>query len=89
MLNSLEQTSRQQDHPSSPLRYQHSYLKDSFYNPEDRSGDKVRVTRDEKTGDVKECLKKIRLGNLDIYSPKWNADWRVSINLEVPGMCNP
>lgn len=30
-------------------------------------------------------MKKVRLGNLDIYCPKRNADWRVSVNLEVPG----
>ena len=84
MLNSLEQSAHQPDRPTSPLRYHHSYLIDSFYNIE--GGDKIRVTRDEKSGEVKECLRKIRLGNLDVYSPKWNVDWRVSVNIEVPGM---
>ncbi|KAL5501506.1 CET1 [Sanghuangporus vaninii] len=81
-LNSLEAASRQPEHPTSPIRYQHSYLIDSFH-PADGS-DKIRVTRDEKTGEVKECMKKIRLGSLDIFSPKNNADWRVSVNYEVP-----
>ncbi|KAH8114529.1 mRNA capping enzyme [Phellopilus nigrolimitatus] len=84
MLNSLESSSHQSNHPMSPLRYQHTYLIDSFYPSDGRDGDKIRVTRDEKTGEVKECLRKIRLGNLDVYSPKWNADWRVSVNLEAP-----
>jgi polynucleotide 5'-triphosphatase len=48
-------------------------------------GDKIRVTRDERTGEVKECVKKIRLGDLNIYCPKRVADWRVSVNVEVPG----
>ncbi|KAI5122797.1 hypothetical protein M0805_000140 [Coniferiporia weirii] len=83
MLNKLE-ASHQPTHPTTPLRYQHSFLIDSFYPSDGRDGDKIRVTRDEKTGETKECLKKIRLGNLDIYSPKQNADWRVSVNVEMP-----
>lgn len=61
---------------------------DSFYpseNSHDR--DKIRVTRDEKTGTVLESMRKVRLGNLDIYSPKRQADWRISVNLEIPGTC--
>jgi len=42
------------------------------------------VTRDDKTGTVLECMRKVRLGDLNIYSPKREADWRVSVNLEVP-----
>lgn len=47
----------------------------------------MRVTRDEKTGAVLECVRKIRLADLNIYSPKRAADWRISVNLEVPGAC--
>ena len=46
--------------------------------------DKIRVTRDEKTGNTLECMRKLRLGNLNVYSPKYAADWRVSVNLEIP-----
>lgn len=89
-LNELEATSRQPNHPTSPLRYQHTFLIDTFYSSEGYDGgEKIRVTRDEKSGEVKECLRKIRLGNLDVYSPKWNADWRVSVNIEVPGNVHP
>ncbi|CAL1712487.1 unnamed protein product [Somion occarium] len=82
LLNKLKTTPGQS---SSPVEYQHHHLIDTFYpsdNPRDR--EKIRVTRDERTGEVKECLKKIRLGSLDIYSPKRAADWRISVNLEVP-----
>ncbi|RXW25371.1 hypothetical protein EST38_g524 [Candolleomyces aberdarensis] len=48
------------------------------------SREKIRVTRDEKTSTVVQCVKKIRLGDLNIYSPKRAADWRVSVSLEVP-----
>ena len=84
LLNSLEASSRQASHPTSPLRYHHSYLVDSFYSS--RSNDKIRVTRDEKSGEVKEVVQKVRMGNLDIFSPKRFADWRVSVNLEIPGV---
>ncbi|KAI0058272.1 mRNA triphosphatase CET1 [Artomyces pyxidatus] len=85
LLNNLKAASDQPTHPSSPLAYTHLHLVDSFYAPENpRDRDKIRVTRDEKTGEVLETLKKVRLANLDIYSPKRAADWRVSVNVEVP-----
>ncbi|KAI0632523.1 mRNA capping enzyme [Trametes polyzona] len=84
LLNNLK-TTPSSAHPSSTLSYQHLHLVDSFYAPEGGGrGDKVRVTRDEKTGEVRECVRKIRLADLNVYSPKRLADWRVSVNLEVP-----
>lgn len=75
---------------SSPIGYTHLYLQDSFYPaPEGTDRDKIRVTRDEKTNTVIECMRKIRLGDLNVYSPKREADWRVSVNLEVPGALWP
>lgn len=85
LLNNLK-TSSASTPGSSPLDYEHLYLVDNFYTS--LSGDsreKIRVTRDEKTSTVVQCVKKIRLGDLNIYSPKRGADWRVSVNLEVPG----
>lgn len=43
------------------------------------------MTRNDKTGEVLATVKKVRLGNLDVYSPKRAADWRISVNVEVPG----
>ncbi|KAI8978874.1 mRNA capping enzyme [Trametes punicea] len=83
LLNNLR-TTPSPAHPSSTLAYQHLHLIDTFYAPEGGRGEKVRVTRDEKTGEVRECVRKIRLGDLNVYSPKRHADWRVSVNLEVP-----
>jgi polynucleotide 5'-triphosphatase len=72
-------------HPSTPVSYTHLHLVDSYYPSESpRDRDKIRVTRDERSGEVRETTKKIKLGNLDIYCPKRVADWRVSVNLEVP-----
>ncbi|KAF9496530.1 mRNA triphosphatase CET1 [Pleurotus eryngii] len=83
LLNNLMNTSHQSNHSSPPLEYSHLHLIDTFY-PVEGQRQKVRVTRDEQSGKVQECMKKIRLGDLNIYSPKRAADWRVSVNLEVP-----
>ncbi|KAH9002556.1 mRNA capping enzyme [Lactarius hatsudake] len=82
LLNSLKETSDKPGYHSSPIAYTHSRLVDSFYTSSDR--EKIRVTRSDKTGEVLATVKKVRLGNLDIYSPKRAADWRVSVNVEVP-----
>ena len=84
MLNDLQRRSSDPSHPTSPLEHKHLKLVDSFYES-DSSRDKIRVTRDEKSGTVVEVVKKVRLGDLNIYSPKRPADWRVSVNLEMPG----
>jgi len=83
LLNELKTSSALPSHPSSPLNYTHLYLVDSFYTAE-HGKDKTRVTRDEKTGVVTESVRKVRLGDLNIYSPKRSCDWRVSVNLEIP-----
>ncbi|KAG9227475.1 hypothetical protein PLEOSDRAFT_1046018 [Pleurotus ostreatus PC15] len=83
LLNNLMNTSHQSNRPSPPLEYNHLHLIDTFY-PVEGQRQKVRVTREEQSGKVQECMKKIRLGDLNIYSPKRAADWRVSVNLEVP-----
>ncbi|KAJ3867706.1 MAG: CYTH-like domain-containing protein [Lentinula lateritia] len=85
LLNELKISSSQPGYASSsPLDYHHLRLVDSFYPSETNDREKIRVTRDEKSGAVIECMRKIRLGDLNIYSPKRLADWRVSVNLEVP-----
>jgi len=83
LLNGLKTAPSQS---STPLDYHHLYLVDSFYQAEGNDREKVRVTRNEKTNQVVECVRKVRLGDLNIYSPKRAADWRVSVNVELPGM---
>ncbi|KAF8158042.1 CYTH-like domain-containing protein [Crassisporium funariophilum] len=88
LLNELK---LQPTHAGSPLSYKHLHLIDNFFPSDPSSSNdkgKIRVTRDEKTNVVLECMRKIRLGDLNIYSPKQAADWRVSVNLEVP-MAHP
>ncbi|KAF8510067.1 CYTH-like domain-containing protein [Hysterangium stoloniferum] len=69
--------------PRTPLKYSHTKLLDQFY-PSDNSHDKLRVTIDESTKRVVQCIKKVRLGDINVYSPKRHVDWRVSVNLEIP-----
>lgn len=79
-----------------PLSYAHKKERDTFYeiapsalpplvqhhlNP--RHKPKVRVTTDQRTGAVLARIVKCRLADLDVYSPKTNLDWRISVNLEM------
>ena len=45
---------------------------------------RVRVTTDQKTGNVITKMIKVRLADLDVYSPMTPFDWRISVNLEAP-----
>ena len=83
MLNELQTNSNHPSHLSSPLAYNHKRLIDSFYQTD--SHEKIRVTRDEVTGAVVDCMRKVRLGDLNVYSPKTAVDWRISVNMEISG----
>lgn len=43
---------------------------------------KVRITTDQKTGNTLAKIVKVRLADLDVYSPGTEFDYRISINLE-------
>lgn len=43
----------------------------------------MRVTSDQKTGEVLAKIVKCRLADLDVCSPRTCLDWRVSVNLEM------
>ncbi|KAF9125691.1 mRNA-capping enzyme subunit beta [Mortierella sp. 14UC] len=61
--------------------YKHTYEKDQFYNIQ---GHKTRVTRDQKTNEILGTVRKDRIADLDIFSPRRPFDYRVSVNVEVP-----
>ena len=44
---------------------------------------KVRITTNQKTGEVIARIIKARVADIDIYSPRTAFDWRVSVNLEM------
>ncbi|KAG8955974.1 mRNA-capping enzyme subunit beta [Tulasnella sp. 424] len=89
-LNSLVERTGDPNYPNARIRYEHFRLVDTFYNmPAASGGGKVRVTRDEKTGQVKECVQKVRIADLNVYSPKRKMDWRVSVSVETPAKLPP
>ncbi|ELU39003.1 mRNA capping enzyme, beta chain domain-containing protein [Rhizoctonia solani AG-1 IA] len=71
------------------VKYSHTKLVDEFYGEGGKfvplAQRSIRLTRDEKTGKVAACVRKKRIANLDVHSPKQNVDWRISINVEEPG----
>lgn len=79
-----------------PLSYAHKKERDTFYEvqPSDlppiirqnlhpRHKPKVRVTTDQRTGEVLAKIVKCRIADIDVYSPRTAVDWRISINLEM------
>lgn len=80
-----------QPHTFYPISYKHTYTTDTFFPASQAAQEmgfphaKRRVTRDDKTGRVVECLEKTKVGDLNIFSPNEEFDWRVSVNMEVPG----
>lgn len=79
-----------------PLAYVHKKERDTFYeiqaselppvirqNLNPRHKPKVRVTTDERTGEVLAKIVKCRVADLDVCSPRTTVDWRVSVNLEM------
>lgn len=52
-------------------------------NPRDKKGQSVRVTTNNKTGQLIAQIIKVRVANLEIYSPGTLFDWRISVNVEM------
>lgn len=44
---------------------------------------KLRITRDQKTGRIIAKILKTRIKDMQVYSPRTNFDWRISVNLEM------
>ncbi|KAF9178215.1 mRNA-capping enzyme subunit beta [Haplosporangium sp. Z 767] len=63
--------------------YTHTREIDQFFNS--RNG-KVRVTRDQGTNEITKdgIVRKERVADLDVFSPKNPFDFRVSVNIELP-----
>ncbi|PKY02051.1 mRNA triphosphatase CET1 [Aspergillus campestris IBT 28561] len=79
-----------------PLSYAHKKERDIFYevspselppiirqNLNPRHKPKVRVTVDQRTGEILAKIVKCRVADLDVYSPSTCVDWRLSVNLEI------
>ncbi|KAJ6015485.1 hypothetical protein N7540_010076 [Penicillium herquei] len=79
-----------------PISYAHKKERDTFYevspaelppvirqNLNPRHKPKVRVTTDQKTGEILAKIVKCRVADMDVCSPRTVVDWRVSVNLEM------
>ena len=96
-LNDAVKASMPQQNPSRiPIAYVHKKERDTFYeiqvselppvirqNLNPRHKPKVRVTTDQRTGEVLAKIVKCRVADLDVCSPRTTVDWRVSVNLEM------
>ncbi len=65
-------------------RYEHTYEIDQFFSS---AQGKTRVTKDQKTNQVipNGIVQKDRIADIDVFSPRNPFDFRVSVNIEVPG----
>jgi len=76
--------------PRIAITYEHTRQIDSIYafpnEPNSRAAPKVRVTKNEKTGEVIATIVKENLAHLNIHSPRSAFDWRISINNERKGI---
>lgn len=85
--------------PRLPLEYVHTYETDTFYSLspnalsllppsiqhhlDRRNKPKVRITTDQRTGQVTAKIIKVRISNIEIHCPQTAFDWRLSVSLEV------
>ncbi|KAG0660224.1 hypothetical protein C6P46_004678 [Rhodotorula mucilaginosa] len=91
LLNLRVEESADPSYPHARLRYTHTRELDSFHQVPSPDGGgparKVRVTRDQKdptTTTKVRAVEKIRVADMNVYSPKRLFDWRVSVSLEIP-----
>ncbi|PVF94996.1 mRNA triphosphatase CET1 [Serendipita vermifera] len=92
MLNDRAASTASSSYRHTPLSARHLQTMDEFFSlpsshsTDDIHGDaKLRVTRDDKTGQLVECIVKKRLGDLHVLCPKREVDWRISVNVEEKG----
>lgn len=85
--------------PRVALTYVHTRETDTFYDLSQnaintlppsvlayldrRNKPKVRITTDQKTGKEMAKIIKVRISDIEVYSPQTPFDWRVSVSLEV------
>ncbi|CAB90131.1 mRNA-capping enzyme subunit beta [Schizosaccharomyces pombe] len=67
-----------------PFAYKHTKQVDLFYETEDNSRDKIRVSKNQSDNQVLACVKKRRVADLFLYCPNDAFDIRISISDELP-----
>ncbi|KAJ2338230.1 mRNA-capping enzyme subunit beta, partial [Coemansia sp. RSA 2618] len=81
LLNQRVDETRRADFRGSRVEYRHTKEIDHFYR---MNGTRVRVTRDKETGEVLDVITKIKVADLNIFSPRTKLDIRITINEEQP-----
>ncbi|GAA5943634.1 mRNA triphosphatase [Sporobolomyces koalae] len=85
LLNARVVETSHPQYPHARIAYSHTHELDTFHHlvAEKR---KIRVTRDEKKRDPNswKAVEKVRVADMNVFSPKRWFDWRVSISLENP-----
>ncbi|KAJ1978896.1 mRNA-capping enzyme subunit beta [Dimargaris verticillata] len=89
-FNQRVHDTHQSGYRDTPVNYVHTKEIDRFYpgesGPDGKPGGKIRVTYDRKTDKVVNngIVQKVRLANLDIFSPQTPFDFRISVSTETP-----
>ncbi|KAG9287359.1 hypothetical protein G9A89_023731 [Geosiphon pyriformis] len=85
ILNARVEATKIPHYVGAPVNYKHTLETDRFYPGPDGSS-RIRVTTLQKTGEVLEggIMEKIRIADLNIYSPNTRFDFRISVNMERP-----
>ncbi|GAA5884298.1 hypothetical protein JCM6882_002217 [Rhodosporidiobolus microsporus] len=86
LLNSRVEETASPSYPSAIVRYAHTREVDTFHELPQPGGPrrKVRVTRDQKGVKQPHAVEKVRVADMNVFSPKRRFDWRVSVSLENP-----
>ncbi|GAA5974638.1 hypothetical protein JCM11641_007035 [Rhodosporidiobolus odoratus] len=84
LLNSRVEESAAPTYPHAPVRYAHTREIDTFHTAPSSSTGKVRVTTNQKDRSRRKAVEKVRVADMNIFSPKRMFDWRVSVSLENP-----
>ncbi|BGP43925.1 mRNA-capping enzyme subunit beta [Rhodotorula kratochvilovae] len=86
LLNSRVEESAHASYLSAPVRYAHTREIDTFHEVSvpGQGRRKVRVTRDQKDRSKVHAVEKMRVADMNVFSPKRRFDWRVSVSLEMP-----
>ncbi|GAA5877630.1 hypothetical protein JCM8547_007125 [Rhodosporidiobolus lusitaniae] len=86
LLNSRVEESAHPSYPFAAVRYAHTREADTFHEvfTPGQGKRKVRVTKDQKGQRAAKAVEKVRVADMNVYSPKRMFDWRVSVSLENP-----
>lgn len=86
LLNARVVETSHPSYPHSRIAYSHTHELDTFHTTQEKR--KIRVTKNEKKPNdtsLWKAVEKVRVADMNVYSPKRCFDWRVSISLENPG----